>query len=47
MLSHEHFSAQIADSSQKGGIFNLPPKRFVSGGIDGKIKFWHFVDNKF
>lgn len=45
MLSHEHFSSQLQD--QKGGVFSLPPKRFVSGGIDGKIKFWHFVENKF
>lgn len=47
MLSHEHVSAQVSDGSQKGGAFTLPPKRFVSGGIDGKIKFWYFIDNKF
>ena len=45
MLSLEHSSSQL-DSSKQGG-FTLPPKRFVSGGIDGKIKFWYFKENKF
>lgn len=45
MLSQEHLSGQIDPSQQVQ--FSLPPKRFVSGGIDGKIKFWYFRDNKF
>jgi protein transport protein SEC13 len=36
MLSHEHVSAAIDGSS-----FSLPPRRFVSAGCDGKIKFWY------
>jgi len=45
MLSLEHSSSNIDGSQQVG--FVLPPKRFVSGGIDGKIKFWYFKESKF
>ena len=42
MLSQEHATSQI-DQQQ----FTLPPKRFVSGGCDGYVKFWAFKDNRF
>lgn len=35
----------MVDASQSK--LSLPPKRFVSAGCDGKIKFWHFQENKF
>lgn len=44
MLSQEHSSSQIDQQQQQ---FALPPKRFVSGGIDGRVKFWVFKENKF
>lgn len=44
MLSHEHLSSQIDPSQNQ---FVLPPKRFVSAGCDGKVKFWYFKDNRF
>jgi len=42
MLSNEHISSQI-DQQQ----FTLPPKRFVTGACDGKVKIWSFKENKF
>jgi protein transport protein SEC13 len=44
MLSHEHISSQVA-APEGGASFTLPPRRFVSAGCDGKIKFW-YASNK-
>lgn len=44
MLSHEHISSMVDPSHSK---LVLPTKRFVTAGCDGKLKFWHFQENKF
>ena len=35
------------DASYDQQQFQLPPKRFVSGGLDNKVVLWTFENNEF
>ena len=47
ILSKVHLGEDSTQAANEKDFVALPPKRIVSGSIDGKVKIWHCVNGKF